>query len=87
VLRLLAEAETQFPEDRLDQHLVSGNASVRRAALRCLATDRDNDELRALLDRLAPTTPRFYDVVGILDRLEHGPSFARGRAAAILAET
>jgi hypothetical protein len=58
-------------------HLVNRNAGVRRAALRVLVGPMSHEEARALLDDVASSNPRYYDVVGLLDRLVHGPGFAR----------
>jgi hypothetical protein len=63
-------------------HLVNEESDVRRAALRLMTQGARLP--RSLLDALANTSPRYYDVVGILDRMVHGPSSAQARARAVL---
>jgi hypothetical protein len=71
--------------ERVEGLLASDSRDVRSAALRILVRTFDEPSLLALLDRCAAATPRYYDVVGRLDRLVHGPEFARNRVTRELA--
>jgi hypothetical protein len=88
VLRTLLTAAAENGYDILPEallpHLVNKDSGVRRAALRVMTQGLDRNSLASLLGELANTSPRYYDVVGILDRMVHGPSFARTRARTAL---
>ena len=84
LLTTAAENRYNIPRDALLPHLVSKDKDVRRAALRVITQGLDPDSLTSLLDELSTSSPRYYDVVGILDRMAHGPSFAQVRARVVL---
>lgn len=79
-----AENGYDIPREALVPHLLNKESETRRAALRLLTQGLDRDSLASLLDEVADTSPRYYDVVGILDRIVHGPAFAQARARAVL---
>jgi hypothetical protein len=83
LLTAAAENGYDIPREALMPHLVNKDNDARRAALRVMTQALDRDSLASLLDGLANTS-RYYDVVGILDRMVHGPSFAQARARAVL---
>jgi hypothetical protein len=86
LLTAAAENDYDVPHEALMPHLLNENSDVRRATLRLMTQGLEADSLVSLLDELANTSPRYYDVVGILDRMVHGPSFAQSRARAVLNE-
>jgi len=75
-----------IPREMLFPHLFNKDNGVRRAALHVMTQGLDQSARATLLDELATATPRFYDVVGILDRMVHGPAFAQARARTVLEE-
>jgi hypothetical protein len=90
VLRALfgaaAESGHSFPRETLMPHLLNSDNGVRRAALRVMTGELQLGTIAALLDELASTSPRYYDVVGILDRMVHGAAFVQARVRTVLEE-
>jgi hypothetical protein len=80
VLTILADQELEVAHGDVVPYLVSRNSGVRRAALRVLIAAMSQPETRRLLNEVASQPPRYYDVVGLLDRIVHGPDFAKERA-------
>lgn len=84
LLVAIAENGENIQREALMPYLLNKDSGVRRAALRVITQQLDPRDLGALLDELANISPRYYDVVGILDRMVHGPTFARARALSLL---
>lgn len=79
--------DSSFDRGRIERYLACRTTEVRLAALRLLLReDDDPGVVRALHDRWADATPRYYDVVGILDRVVHGPPFTRHAVDAMLGD-
>ena len=80
LLALLADSEHSLPREAILPYLYRRDNGVRRSALRALIVGLTHDELSEFLDAQSRTLPRYYEVVGILDRLVYGPAFAQARA-------
>ncbi|MEA2253541.1 MAG: hypothetical protein QOG70_3783 [Solirubrobacteraceae bacterium] len=80
MLCLIADDGERVDTGTLRGLIAHKQADVRRAALRALILPMDDAELCALLNEHASARQRYYDIVGILDRMVHGPAFVRALA-------